>query len=125
MASKSSRISGEHKKTHLKTRRLFPTRISLAASVAVSTCCNLERSRQSNVLRPSGRCLLEEDPKSYEIATQFKAVKQHFHWPCNICGGHTRGVNVLTESLDGTIRVCEKCLKSSQIDERLRGKHAF
>jgi ribosome-binding protein aMBF1 (putative translation factor) len=54
-----------------------------------------------------------------EIRTQFKAVKQHFHWPCSVCGGHTRGVNVLTESLDGTVRVCEKCLKDGQIDERL------
>jgi hypothetical protein len=31
----------------------------------------------------------------------------------------TRGVNVLTESLDGTVRVCEHCLKDGQIDERL------
>ena len=56
---------------------------------------------------------------SDEIRTQFKAVKQHFHWPCSVCGGHTRSVNVLTESLDGTVRVCEHCLKDGQIDQRL------
>jgi hypothetical protein len=28
-------------------------------------------------------------------------------------------VNVLTQSLDGTVRVCETCLKDGQIDERL------
>jgi hypothetical protein len=58
-----------------------------------------------------------------EIRTQFKAVKQHFHWPGSVCGGHTRGVNGLTESLDGTVRICERCLKDGQIDERL-AKHA-
>ena len=67
----------------------------------------------------SSQCLIRGKQWVMKIATQFKAVKQHFHWPCNICGGHTRGVNVLTESLDGTVRVCEKCLKSGQIDERL------
>ena len=60
---------------------------------------------------------------SDEIETHFKTVKQHFHWPCSVCGGHTKGVNVLTQSLDGTVRVCEKCLKEGQIDERL-AKHA-
>jgi hypothetical protein len=54
-----------------------------------------------------------------EIRTQSKAVKQHFHWPCTVCGGHTGGVNVLTESLDGTVRLCEHCLKDGKVDERL------
>ncbi len=39
-------------------------------------------------------------------------------WPCDVCGGHTEKVEVLAESHDG-LRVCERCLKAGNIDERL------
>ena len=45
-----------------------------------------------------------------EFVTRFESVKLHHYWPCTVCGGHTGGVNVLNESEDGTIRVCENCL---------------
>jgi hypothetical protein len=54
-----------------------------------------------------------------EVITRFKSVKLHHHWPCTACGGHTGGVNVLNESEDGTVRVCEHCLKENAIDARL------
>ncbi len=54
-----------------------------------------------------------------EIRTRFKAVRSHHHWPCTVCGGHTSGVNVLNETPDGAVRVCEHCLKDGRIDERL------
>ena len=54
-----------------------------------------------------------------EIRTRFKSVRLHHHWPCTVCGGQTSGVNVLNESPDGTIHVCEHCLKAGHIDERL------
>ena len=57
-------------------------------------------------------CQLEQD----EVVTGFKSVKLHHHWPCTVCGGHTSGVNVLNESEDGTVRVCEHCLKENAID---------
>jgi hypothetical protein len=58
-----------------------------------------------------------------EVRTQFKSVRLHNHWPCTVCGGHTAGVNVLNETPDGAVRVCEHCLKDGRIDERL-GMHA-
>jgi hypothetical protein len=39
-------------------------------------------------------------------------------WPCHVCGGCTEKVGVLAESEDGT-RVCERCLKAGNVDERL------
>ena len=54
-----------------------------------------------------------------EIRTRFKSVRLHNHWPCTVCGGQTSGVNVLNESPDGTVRVCEHCLQAGHIDERL------
>jgi hypothetical protein len=45
-----------------------------------------------------------------EVVTRFESVKLHHYWPCTVCGGHTGGVNVLNESEDGTVRVCENCL---------------
>jgi len=54
-----------------------------------------------------------------EVITRFKSVKLHHHWPCTVCGGHTGGVNVLNESEDGTVHVCEHCLKENAIDARL------
>jgi hypothetical protein len=47
-----------------------------------------------------------------EIRTRFKSVRLHNHWPCTVCGGQTSGVNVLNESPDGTVRVCEHCLQA-------------
>ena len=54
-----------------------------------------------------------------QVVTRFKSVKLHHHWPCTVCGGHTGGVNVLNESEDGAVRVCEHCLKENAIDARL------
>jgi hypothetical protein len=54
-----------------------------------------------------------------EIRTMFKSVRLHRHWPCSVCGGHTGVVNVLNESPDGKVRVCEDCLKAGHINERL------
>jgi hypothetical protein len=54
-----------------------------------------------------------------EVRTRFKSVRLHNHWPCTVCGGHTSGVNVLNETPDGAVRVCEHCLKEGRIDERL------
>jgi hypothetical protein len=51
-----------------------------------------------------------------EVITRFKSVKLRHHWPCTVCGGHTGGVN---ESEDGTVHVCEHCLKENAIDARL------
>ena len=48
-----------------------------------------------------------------EVVTRFKSVKLHHYWACTVCGGHTGGVNVLNESEDGTVRVCENCLKEN------------
>jgi hypothetical protein len=45
-----------------------------------------------------------------EVVTRFKSVKLRHYWPCTVCGGHIGGVNVLNESEDGTVRVCENCL---------------
>jgi hypothetical protein len=54
-----------------------------------------------------------------EVLIRFKSVKLHHHWPCTVCGRHTSGVNVLNESEDGTVRVCEHCLKDNAIDATL------
>jgi hypothetical protein len=54
-----------------------------------------------------------------EIRTRFKSVRLHIHWPCTVCGGQTSGVNVLNESPDATVRVCEHCLQAGHVDERL------
>jgi hypothetical protein len=44
-------------------------------------------------------------------------------WFCTVCGGHTELVPVLCEASTGpdgpVLRVCEECLKSGNIDERL------
>ena len=52
-----------------------------------------------------------------EVVTRFESVKLHGYSrsdrgsaTCTVCGGHTGGVNVLNESKDGTVRVCENCL---------------
>ena len=42
-------------------------------------------------------------------------------WGCDVCGGRTAKVPILAESEDG-IRVCETCLESGNIDDRLRDK---
>lgn len=44
-------------------------------------------------------------------------------WPCTICGGVTEKVPILCES-PGGMRVCEECLKTGNLDERLRGNIA-
>jgi hypothetical protein len=45
-----------------------------------------------------------------EVVTRFKSVKLRHYWPCTVCRGHIGGVNVLNESEDGAVRVCENCL---------------
>ena len=55
-----------------------------------------------------------------EVVTGFKSVKS-----CTITGHAPSaadipgGVNVLNESEDGAVRVCEHCLKGNAIDARL------
>lgn len=44
-------------------------------------------------------------------------------WPCTICGGVTEKVPILCEG-PGGMRVCEECLKTGNLDERLRGNIA-
>jgi hypothetical protein len=55
----------------------------------------------------------------------FEFVRTNFftRFPCHVCGGCTEKVGILCEVKDGPYkgwRVCEQCLKSGDVDERLQ-----
>src|SRR5258708_6381180 len=50
---------------------------------------------------------------------EVKLVRTNFYtrWPCTVCGGCTEKVGVLAEG--PSVRVCERCLQSGDIDGHL------
>jgi hypothetical protein len=59
------------------------------------------------------------------IATKLVETNFYTRWHCHACGGHTEKVAILCEGdltaigLTGRVRVCEKCLKAGDLDQRL------
>lgn len=58
-----------------------------------------------------------------KIKFELETTNFYTRWPCHICGGNTEKTAILCESKEGPFkltRICERCLKHRNFDERLK-----